>query len=793
MIVTLNWLRDWINFDLNAEELANRLTTVGLEVGSVSRIDPVSKKIVVGLIRSVGVHPKSSRFMVCEVDVGRPRTARIVSSDENIRTDMCVAVALPGSRLPGGELVRVEDIEGVRSSGLFCTADKLEINDGSEGILELDPDARTGSELNHHLGLDDSLIDIELTPNRGDCLSVRGVAREIAAITGTKMHGPGLDRVRSRVKASVPLTIDAPEDAPRYVGRVIEGIRPGSRTPDWMRERLRRCGIRGIDPIVDITNYVMLELGQPLHAFDREKISGGIVVRHSRRNETLELLDGKDIALIPGTLLIADTKKPIGMAGIMGGLSSGVGKQTRSVMLEAAFFRPGVIAAKAREYGLQTDASFRFERTVDPNLQKTAIERATRLLLDINGGKPGPVFEALDRQAIPKVVSISLRRERLSRVLGQDIPVDSVSQILRSLDMSVKSRASGWTVTPPSYRVDIRAEHDLVEEVARINGYDAVPIRRPANVVNWASRGEVAIDPDRITDYLVDCDYQEVMTYSFVDAEIQQLIDPGEKPIPLMNPIASHMSVMRTSLLPGLLQTLASNYRRQWRRIRMFETGNVFHGDQKKQSQVCRLAGAMTGDVATQQWDTSGRNVDFYDIKGHVEGLFRICGHTLEDWLEACPHAALHPAQSARVFRGKKTIGWIGRLHPEVQKHFSIEQPVYTFELDLDAVSTWVLPSFTDISRFPAVNRDLSLVVDQAVPANVVRREICSSAGPIATDVSLFDVYEGEGVEKGKKSLSYGLTLQASSRNLNDQVVEEIIGRILNHLKNKLGCELRSQ
>ncbi len=477
----------------------------------------------------------------------------------------------------------------------------------------------------------------------------------------------------------------------------------------------------------------------------------------------------------------------------MGGLSSGVGKLTRSVMLEAAFFRPGVIAAKAREYGLQTDASFRFERTVDPNLQKTAIERATRLLLDINGGKPGPVFEALDQQAIPKVVSISLRRQRLSRVLGQDIPVDSVSQILRSLEMSVKPRANGWTVTPPSYRVDICAEHDLVEEVARINGYDAVPIRRPANVVNWASRGEVAIDPDRITDYLVDCDYQEVMTYSFVDADIQQLIDPGENPIPLMNPIASHMSVMRTSLLPGLLLTLASNYRRQWRRIRVFEMGNVFHGDHKTQSQVCRLAGAITGDVATQQWDTSGKHVDFYDIKGHVEGLFQICGHTLEDRLEARPHPALHPAQSARVFRGKKTNGWIGRLHPEVQKHFSIEQPVYTFELDLDAVSAWTLPSFEEMSRFPAVNRDLSLVVDRAVPATAVRRVICSSAGPIATNVSLFDIYEGEGVEKGKKSLSYGLTLQASSRNLNDQEVEEVIGRILNHLKNKLGCELRTQ
>ncbi len=793
MIISLNWLREWIDFDLDAQELASNLTTIGLEVGSVSRVSPISPKIKVGSIRSVRPHPESDRLKICEVDIGRSRALSVVCSAKNLRPEMCVAVATPGSRLPGGEIIRITEIAGFQSSGMLCSADELELSDGSEGILELDPDTEKGIELNHHLALDDYLIDIELTPNRGDCLSVRGVAREVAAMTRTRLQGPELNRVHPTIKVKVPLMIQTPQDAPRYVGRVIEGICPQGRAPDWIRERLRRSGLRSIDTMVDITNYVMLELGQPLHAFDREKITGKVVVRHSRRNESLELLDGKKIPLLSGTLLIADSKRPIGLAGIMGGLGSGIGPETTSVMLEAAYFRPGIIAAKARAYELQTEASFRFERTVDPELQRTAIERATRLLLDVSGGRPGPVFEELDKKALPKIISIPLRRERLRRMLGQDVPAGSVTTILRSLGMTVRSKAGGWTVRPPSYRVDVQAEHDLVEEVARINGYDAVPIRSPVNVVNWASRREAKIDPDRIVDYLVDCDYQEVMTYSFIDLGTQQLLDPGEKAIALVNPIASNMSVMRTSLLPGLLQCLTTNYRRQWRRIRLFEVGNVFHGSARKQRQISRVSGVITGDLARQQWDVPGRSVDFFDLKGHVEGLFKLTGQTLDGVLEAGQHPALHPAQSAKIFKKRKTIGWIGRLHPAVQKNFSIEQPVYVFELDLNALSIWNLPAFDAISRYPVVNRDLSLVVDKGVPASAVRQAIGISAGQMLTGVSLFDIYEGDGVEKGKKSLSYGLTLQASSRNLNDQDVERIIQRILDHLKHKLGCELRTQ
>ncbi len=793
MIISLNWLQEWIDFDLDPQELASKLTTIGLEVGSVSRVSPVSPKIKVGSIRSVRPHPESGKLKICKVDVGRSRTLSIVCSAKDLRPDMCVAVATPGSRLPSGEIIRITEIAGFKSSGMLCSADELELNDGSDGILELDPDTTKGIALNHHLVLDDYLIDIELTPNRGDCLSVRGVAREVAAVTRTKLQGPELGRVQPTIKEKVPLMIQAPQDAPRYVGRVIEGISPQGRTPDWIRERLRRSGIRSIDTMVDITNYVMMELGQPLHAFDREKITGKVVVRHSRRNESLALLDGSNIPLVPGTLLIADSKRPIGLAGIMGGLGSGIGRETRSVMLEAAFFRPGIIAAKARAYDLQTEASYRFERTVDPDLQKTAIERATRLLLDVSGGSPGPVFEELDKKALPKIISIPLRRERLRRMLGQDVPARSVTRILRSLGMAVSSGTGGWKVTPPSYRVDVRAEHDLVEEVARINGYDSVPIRSPVNVVNWASRNETQIDPDRIVDYLVDCDYQEVMTYSFIDAGTQKLLDPEVRPIPLVNPIASNMSVMRTSLLPGLLQSLTTNYRRQWRRIRLFEVGNVFHGSARKQRQISRVAGVITGALAGQQWDAPGRTVDFFDVKGQVEGLFHLTGQTLDGVLEAEQHPALHPTQSARIFRKRRTIGWIGRLHPAVQMNFSIEQPVYVFELDLDALSIWNLPTFDAISRYPVVNRDLSLVVDKAVPAAAVRQAIDSSAGQMLTGVTLFDIYEGNGVEKGKKSLSFGLTLQASSRNLNDQDVERIIQRVLDYLKNKLGCELRTQ
>ena len=796
MIISLNWLREWIEVDLDLPQLSELLTNAGLEVGSISRVPDFSNKIRVAEIVSSLHLPGNSNLKICEVDVGQRRNVDIVCGASNVEVGSRVVAAMPGSSLPGGKLIRVADFGGQKSRGMLCSADDLDLDystDNSAGVLILDSNAPTGSTLNDYLQVDDHIIDIDLTPNRGDCLSIQGIARELHALTGKKLIGPSFKSVRATSKQIVQLEIRAPKDAPRYVGRVIDGIGSQSKTPDWMRERLRRCGLRSVGAIVDITNYVMLELGQPLHAFDLDEIKQKIVVRHSRKGETLNLLDGKAIQLTPETLIIADANKSLGMAGIMGGMRSGIDGQTTSIMLEAAYFRPSAIARKAREYGIQSEASYRFERKIDPVHQRTAIERATQLISAFVGGNPGPVFQELSESHMSSPMPITLRRARLIKMLGHTIPDKRVKFILESLGMRVRSLKAGWKVLPPSWRTDVEEEHDLVEEVVRVFGYDNVPTREPKSVIAYTPDRESSLTTDRLTDFLIDNDYQEIMTYSFVDPVIQKLVDPASRVITLENPIASNMSVMRTSLWPGLLQALAVNYRRQWRRVRLFEAGNVFHGNINNRTEIKRIAGVVTGDASRRGWDSHVRGVDFYDVKGDVEGIFRLAAKVLKTEFKPAVHPALHPGQSARITRGNQVVGWLGRLHPEVMKAFDLEQTVFIFELDTQCIAARDLPAYSPMPKFPSVNRDLSITVDIATPADEVREVIIGSGGTMLNSIELFDVYQGAGLEKNKKSLSYGLTLKGTSRNLTEQDIEKVMEEILDSLKKKLGSKLRDK
>ena len=796
MIISLNWLREWIKVDLDLPHLSDLLTTAGLEVSSISRVPEFSNKIRVAEIVSTTHLPGNNNLKICQVDVGQRRNVDIVCGASNVEVGCRVVAAMPGSSLPGGNSIRVADFNGQKSRGMLCSADDLNLDysaDNSAGVLILDSTAPTGNTLNDYLQVDDHIIDIDLTPNRGDCLSVQGIARELHALTGEKLIGPALKSVKATSKHIVQLEIQAPNDAPRYVGRVIDGIVSQSKTPDWMRERLRRCGLRSISTVVDITNYVMLELGQPLHAFDLKEIKEKIVVRRSRKGETLDLLDGKSIRLTPETLMIADVDKCIGMAGIMGGMSSGIDGQTTSIMLEAAYFRPGTIARKAREYGIQSEASYRFERKIDPAHQRTAIERATQLISAFVGGNPGPVFQEASESHMTTPIPITLRRSRLIKVLGHTIPDKRVKLILESLGMKVRILKSGWNVRPPSWRTDIEEEHDLVEEVVRVYGYDNVPTRDPKSVVAYTPDREASLTTDRLTDFLIDNDYQEIMTYSFVDPLIQKLVDPDSQGITLENPIASNMSVMRTSLWPGLLQALAVNYRRQWRRIRLFEAGNVFHGNINNRSEIKRIAGVVTGDACRRGWDSHVRAIDFYDVKGDVEGMFRLAAKAVKTEFKPALHPALHPGQSARITHGSQVVGWLGQLHPEIMKAFDLEQTVFIFELDAQCIAVRDLPAYSPTPKFPSVKRDLSITVDIAIPADDVREVILESGGTILNSIELFDVYQGAEIEKDKKSLSYGLTLKGTSRNLTEQDIEKVMEEILDSLKKKLGSKLRNK
>ncbi len=793
MKISEQWLREWVAPRLDTRALAERLTLAGLEVGAIAPAAPPLERVVVGKILAVAPHPQAERLRVCQVDAGQGRPLTIVCGAANAAAGLRAPVALVGARLPSGVEIKHAEIRGVASAGMLCSAAELGLEEKSDGLWELDGKLKPGSPLSGALALDDKILELELTPNRGDCLSVAGVAREIAALTGARLKAPAVENTALKSKRRLAVTLAAKQDCPHYAGRVIEGLDPEARTPLWMRERLRRAGLRSIQPVVDVTNYVMLELGQPMHAFDLARLSGGIVVRHARTGEGLALLDGQSLALEPGTLVIADRHAPVAIAGIMGGLASSVTAATTAVFLESAYFRPETVARRARGLGLHSESSHRFERGVDPRLQRLALQRATNLLLAIAGGRAGPVTEQTAPRYLPKRAAIRLRNARVTRLLGMPLPAKTMSDTLKRLGMRVLKSADGLRVTPPSYRFDIARECDLIEELARVVGYDRVPSKRPPIAMAASLPSERDLSADRLRAVLMDRDYHEAITYSFVDPALQALLDPQATPALLANPIAADMAVMRTQLWPGLLTALTYNHNRQQARIRLFEIGPRFIPGPNGVRQELAVAGAIHGPAAPEQWGVAARPLDFYDLKGDVEALLGAAHAEIET--RAAQHPALHPGQCAAVSRRGKGrdehIGLFGMLHPAIQAKLGLEQPVFLFELGLAGLASGGIPRFREISKYPSVRRDLAVVVAQSTPARAVLECVAKAAGDLLANLELFDEYRGEGIDFGRKSLALALTLQDSSRTLNDEAAEAVIQRVVAALGSELDARLR--
>ncbi len=792
MKLSEKWLREWVNPRLNTKQLAERLTMAGLEVGAIEPVAPPLHGVVVGEILSVAPHPNAERLKVCEVNMGEKRPRTIVCGAANAAAGLKAPVALPGAKLPGDKIIAESEIRGVKSSGMLCSAQELGLEESSEGLLVLDAGARPGMPFEKLLGLDDVTLEVDLTPNRGDCLSVAGIAREVAALTGAVLKAPKSRRAAVKSRKRIKVVLDAPQDCPVYVGRVIENINPHAATPLWMRERLRRSGLRAIHPVVDVTNYILLELGQPMHAFDLDKLSGSVRARHARKGELLALLDGKQITPEPGTLLIADDRKPLALAGIMGGLDSAVSDSTRHLFLECAHFRPEAIAGRARALGLQTESSQRFERGVDPMLPRVAMERATELLLSIVGGRAGPVAGQASKRHVPAPEPILLRASRIARVLGHNVTAAQVAGILKRLGTKAKSVSGGWRVSPPSYRFDVRREIDLIEEIARVHGYEKFPPSRPHIDMRARPLPESRVAESRLRAVLADRDYQEVITYSFVDPTLLKLLDPGIEPLRLANPISADMSVMRTTLWAGLLQTVVYNQNRQVERLRLFELGKRFVPRTDDLAQEPVLAGVVTGPAAAPQWGmVPSRAADFFDAKADVEALLALTGRAQDYRFCAARHPALHPGMTAEILFAGRHAGWIGVFHPELATRLGLTQPAILFELAVPGIQEGKVPVYRDISRFPAIRRDLAVVVDEMLPAGNVLECVGRMAGGLLVNLELFDEYRGKGIDLGRKSLALGLTLQDSSRTLKDSEVEALLARVITALETEFGARLR--
>jgi len=785
------WLRDWVNPELGTDELVAQITMAGLEVDSVEKVAGEFSGVVVAEIISAEPHPDASKLQVCKVDAGEAEPLQIVCGAANARPGIKIPCAKIGAVLPGDFKIKQAKLRGVESFGMLCAEQELGMAESSDGLMELPLDAPVGANIRDYLALDDAAIEVDLTPNRGDCLGIAGLAREVGVLNRAAVTQVPCPQVKQTINDTFPVSVEAKAQCPRYVGRVVRGVDLARPTPVWMVERLRRSDIRSIDPVVDVTNYVLLELGQPMHAFDLNNLQGGICVRLANDAEKLTLLDGQEVSLNADTLVIADQTGPLAMAGVMGGEASGVNAETKDLFLESAFFDPIAIAGKARSYGLHTDSSHRFERGVDFELQHNAIERATALLLDIVGGSAGPLIEVLSTEDLPHLPSIQLRRDRIKRVLGCDIPDIEVEDIMGRLGMDIVTTGSGWHIVPPSYRFDIRLEVDLIEELGRIYGYNKLPTTRPILEGIAPKREEVVIAADRFKDVLVGRGYQEVITYSFVDKKYIELLTPDQPSVSLANPISADMSEMRTTLWAGLLKTASYNLNRQQDRLRLFETGLNFIKAGAELRQEAHIGGLICGGVAEESWFGKVRSVDFYDIKADVEALLALSGGTNTYTFEAGEHKALHPGQTAVVKCGDKVIGHVGALHPSVQKELDINQKVFLFELVLPEIRRGSLPQFKELSKYPEVRRDFAVIVDENIPAQAILKNVYETAGSLLTSLVLFDVYQGDNLEAGKKSIAFGITLQDSVRTLQDEDINPLLEKVVSSLKETFNVTLR--
>ncbi|TCT18461.1 phenylalanyl-tRNA synthetase beta subunit [Bibersteinia trehalosi] len=789
-----SWLREWVNPAISTEQLCDQITMLGLEVDGVEPVAGEFSGVVVGEVVECAQHPDADKLRVTKVNVGGDRLLDIVCGAPNCRQGLKVACAVDGAVLPGNFKIKKTKLRGQPSEGMLCSYSELGIKEDHSGIIELPADAPIGTDFRDYLNLNDQTIEISLTPNRADCLSIAGIAREVGVINQAEVKAPEIQPVPATISDKVEVKLDAPEACPRYLARVIKNVNVKAQSPLWLQEKLRRCGIRSIDPIVDITNLSLLELGQPMHAFDAAKISGAIQVRMARQDEELVLLDGTTAKLKENTLVIADEKGALAMAGIFGGEHSGVSETTTDVIFESAFFAPLAIAGRARQYGLHTDASHRFERGVDPELARNAMERATALLLEICGGEAGEIVEAVNSECLPKSHRLQLRREKLDSLLGHHIPTNTVTDIFTRLGFQPEYADGVWTVQSPSWRFDIEIEEDLIEEAARIYGYNSIPNKAPLAHLQMKGVPEKILEALRVRTALVDSDYQEVITYSFVDPKVQQLLHPEQEALILPNPISSEMSVMRVSLLTGLLNTVAYNQNRQQNRIRIFETGLRFIPDSQAESGVRQemvFGAVIVGDKRPTHWENKGENVDFFDLKGDLERILSLTKARNDVQFVAKQFPALHPGQSAAIMLDGKEIGFIGTIHPKVVQQLGLSGKPVAFELLAEAIAERPIPAAKEISRFPANKRDIAVVVEQHVPAGEVLAACQQAGGNKLVNVTLFDVYQGANLPEGKKSLAISLTIQDTEKTLEEEEINAVMQNVISALGEKFQATLR--
>ena len=795
MIFSEQWLREWISPELETQQLIDELTMAGLEVDGSTPVARQCSGIVVGLVESVEPHPDADKLSLCSVSDGE-ESFQVVCGAPNVRAGLKAPFAKLGAKIIESSdakpfKIKKAKIRGIESNGMLCSSEELGLEESSDGLLELHKNASVGEDIRSSLKLDDTSIELDLTPNRGDCLGMIGLAREVGVIARQDVTPLDFPAPIESIIDNFEVRITAKDACPRYLGRVIKNINLNSESPLWMKEKLRRSGLRSIAPVVDVTNYVLMELGQPMHAFDLEKLEGNIDVRFAKQNEKLELLDGKEIELTPETLLITDASKPIAMAGIMGGMATAVSDQTQHVFLECAFFAPLAVAGKARSYGMHTDASHRYERGVDYQLQRTAMQRATQLLLDICGGEAGPITEAIGN--LPEPIEVSLKHSSISSLLGIQMDKKEVRDILGRLGFGLSADdGEVLRVLVPSYRFDVSIEADLIEELARIYGYNNLPQTGGLGNQSLSSTPESHIELGQIRQQLVALGYQEVVTYSFIEPSLAETLFPDQPRVSLQNPISADMAVMRTSILPGLLSTLKYNENRQTERIRIFESGLVFQSCGEEIKQTAMLAGLVSGRKMPVNWNNNKDLSDFYDLKGDVELLLAL-GLELDRYtFEAAEYACFHSGQCARIVRDGQLVGHVGALHPAMQREMGITGNCYMFEVELAPLQERRLPAASALSKFPEVSRDLAILIDSNYAASEVLANVRVNAGEHLTDLRIFDVYQGDAVAKDKKSIALSLTWQHPSRTLSEDDINTIISKCVNGLQDAFNANLRN-
>lgn len=788
------WLQTWVKPGLTNEELAHQITMAGLEVDGIDAVAGHFTGIVVGHVVECGQHPDADKLQVTKIDIGAEELIDIVCGASNCRAGLKVAVATVGAVLPGDFKIKKAKLRGQPSFGMLCSESEMGMAESAEGIIELPADAVPGTCIREFLGLDDVTIEVDLTPNRADCLSIAGIAREVGVLNNIAVTAPEWTNATETSAETLSVTVTATEQCPRYLGRVISNLDMTAKTPLWMVERLRRCGTRSIDPVVDVTNYVLLELGQPMHAFDLATLTGAINVRLAIQDEKLTLLDGNEVKLNDNTLVIADDSGAIAMAGIFGGEKTGVTAATNSILLESAFFSPLAITGRARAYGLHTDSSHRFERGVDFELQYQAMERATQLIVEICGGEVAPVVDVTTEATLPKHAPINLRRHQLDKVIGFHVDDAKVTDILNTLGLAPTFENDTWTVTSPSFRFDIEVEVDLIEEVARVFGYNNIPNVAPVAPLKMTDHNEAILPVRRIRDLMVDRGFQEAITYSFVDPKRQWLLHPEADHLTLPHPISIEMSVMRVSMFTGLVEAVVANQKRQQQRIRLFETGLTFIKDESVENgvlQVPMLGAIIAGTANAESWAQESKAVDYFDLKGDLDALLDQTCNTDEFVLKRASHPGLHPGQSAEIFYAGRSVGHIGAIHPSLEKKLGLNGSTIILEIELATLTARKLPQAADVSKFPANRRDIAMIVKDDVNAGDVLNLIKKVGDNQLVGINLFDVYQGTGVVEGHKSLAISLTLQDISRTLEEKEISEAVNNIVEAISSEFNASLR--